>query len=263
MHASVTEGAVTTDVYNESQPKRRQIHRHAAAASPGALWTARGYKPAYLWDASEPAERAVVECLRQCRATCDGVVRALRLGSDVVLCNVAETRRRLADWRLGVKFVDVSAHLRCPVVLTSAPAGVGDMLASLELMLERMATSPPESLNETASERVSCAMWNLCTAFGVLLGYPVVYWFDGGADAANCLALEELNVVRVRCAGQGDLPVPRTSAEQGDEVYSFSFPLRLRAELGPHVDAWWQELSLKARDFTRVDQVKCCPVVAL
>lgn len=263
MHASVTEGALTTDTYNESQSKARQIHRHAAAALPGALWTARGYKPAYLWDASEPTERAIVECLRQCRAACDGVVRALRLGSDVLLCNVADTRRRLADWRLGVKFVDVSARLRCPAVLTSAPAGVGDMLASLKEVLERMATSPAESLNETASERISCGVWNLCTAFGVLLGYPVVYWFDGGADAGNCLALEELNVVRVRCARQGDLPVPRTSAEQGDEVYSFSFPLRLSAELGPHVDAWWKEVNSKARDLTRVDEVKCYPVVAL
>lgn len=257
MHAGVT-----ADAYNGSHPKLGQIHRHAAAALPGALWTARGYKPAYLWDANEPTERAIAECLRRCRATCDGVVRALRLGSDVLLCNVAETRRRLADWRLGVKFVDVSANLRTPAVLTSAPAGVSDMLASLEVVFEQMATLPPES-DETVSVEGRSGVWNLCAAFGVLLGYPVVYWFGGGADAANCLAMEELNVVRVRWASRIVSAVSRTSSEQRDELYSFSFPLRLKAELGPHVDAWWQELSKKARDLTRVDEVKCYPVVAL
>lgn len=238
---------------------REQIRRRgAAAAIPGALWTARGYKPAYLWDANEPTERAVAECLRHCRAKYDGVVKALQLGRDVLLCNVAESQRRLAHCRHAVKFVDVSAQLRSPAVLTSLPAGVDGMLASLELILAQMATLPPES-GATVPADYPCAVWNLCTAFGVLLGYPVVYWFDGGADAANCLAMEELNVVRVRSARQGD-PTEKAGCH---EVYSFSFPLRLSAELGPHVDAWWKELSSKARDLSRVDEVRCYPVVAL
>lgn len=238
---------------------REQIRRRgAAAAIPGALWTARGYKPAYLWDANEPTERAVSECLRHCRANSDSVVKALQLGRDVLLCNVAETQRRLADRGHGVKFVDVSAKLRSPAVLTSLPAGVDSMLASLERILAQMATPPRES-DATVSAEYPCAVWNLCTAFGVLLGYPVVYWFDGGADAGNCLAMEELNVVRVRASRQS----APTVKDGGDEVYSFSFPLRLSAELGPHVDAWWEELSSKARDLNRVDEVRCYPVVAL
>lgn len=258
-----------------------RCRRAVAAALPGVLWTARGYKPGYLWDVNEPTESTVADCLRLCGVNSGNDenllvvtgddVRAVRLGRDVLLCNVPETLRRLADVDLAVKFVDVSAGLRSPKALASPPLGVRGMLASLRRRLADVAASP--SLGDVFADLES-GEWNLCTAFGVLLGYPVVYWFEGSADAGNCLAMEELTVVRVRSAttaGRRDAARTwgTTSSAAGveDDVYSFSFPVALNADLRPHVDAWWQRLRARAAagdfELTRVDEVMCCPVVAL
>ncbi|XP_077491150.1 UPF0739 protein C1orf74 homolog [Amblyomma americanum] len=249
MHERVVSKRVENGVPNAR--KGTVVCRRVAAAFSRALWTARGCKPAFLWDVNEPTDRAVADCLRLCSTT--GDVRALRLGRDVLLCNVPETLRRLGDAQL--KFVDVSARLRSPRVLAMPPSGVADMLSLLKRRLAE-AASPPAFRDAAFADVVPAdGDWNLCTAFGVLLGYPVVYWFDGGPDAANCLAMEELNVVRVRGAG-------RTPTEW-DDVYSFSFPLTLGVELKPHVDSWWEQLRARGFELTRVDEVKCYPVVAL
>ncbi|XP_054930898.1 UPF0739 protein C1orf74 homolog [Dermacentor andersoni] len=263
-------------------PPTPRCRRAVAAALPGVLWTARGYKPGYLWDVNEPTESTVADCLRLCGTTADfrndeklllvtgDDVRAVRLGRDVLLCNVPETLRRLEDASVDVKFVDVSAGLRSPNALASPPAGVRGMLSSLKRRLADVAASPCRS-DVFVDLEPADGEWNLCTAFGVLLGYPVVYWFEGGADAGNCLAMEELNVVRVRSAptaGRRDVARGTASSAAGmeDDVYSFSFPVALGADLRPHVDAWWQRLRVRAAgdfELTRVDEVTCHPVVAL
>ncbi|KAH6943694.1 hypothetical protein HPB50_025616 [Hyalomma asiaticum] len=248
--------------------EKQNWHRAVAAALPGALWTARGFKPCYLWDVSEATERGVAHCLRACGSTPgSGDVRAFRLGRcDVLLCNVPETLRKLADAHLAFKFVDVSSGLLCPTVPASPPAAVLAMLASLTRTLAEVDASPPRSEGIINLEPAHGSEWNLCTAFGVLLGYPVVYWFKGGVDAGNCLAMEELNVVRVRSSGcPEERTVRRTTAH--DDVYSFSFPAILDGDLRPHVDAWWRRLRAKAEasdvKLTRVDEVRSYPIVAL
>jgi len=49
--------------------------------------------------------------------------------------------------------------------------------------------------------------WNLATLFGVLLGYPVVYWFSSQQDE-NCLSGQDLAVYSVVC--EGSTPVSFT-----------------------------------------------------
>lgn len=252
------------DSANQKENRRRAV---AASRPGGVLWTARGYKPCYLWDVGEPTERGVAECLRLCM-TDSGKddVRAFRLGrDDVLVCNVPETLQRLAE--VSFQFVDVSAGLPAPTSPASPPEGVLAMLSSLKRRLAEMA-STPSCCDDQLADLEADREWNLCTAFGVLLGYPVVYWFEGGADAGNCLAMEELNVVRVRSVtATVGRPEGARRMTAHDDVYSFSFPVVLEGELRPHVDAWWQRLRARAaaNDFelVRVDEVKRYPVVAL
>ncbi|KAL3188712.1 hypothetical protein MRX96_022219 [Rhipicephalus microplus] len=244
--------------------QKRHRRRGLATSRPkGVLWTARGYKPCYLWDVGEPTERGVAECLRLCRADSGkDDVRAFKLGrNDVLVCNVPETLQRLLD--VAFVFIDVSAGLPAPTAPASPPEGVLAMLPSLKRRLAEMAATPPRCDDKLAYLEPDRA-WNLCTVFGVLLGYPVVYWFEGGADAGNCLAMEELNVVRVRSATSS---AGRSEGVPSDDVYSFSFPAALDGELRPHVDAWWQRLRARAaaNDFelVRVDEIRRYPTVAL
>ncbi|KAL1430265.1 hypothetical protein MTO96_015145 [Rhipicephalus appendiculatus] len=251
--------------YSTQKGNRR---RGVAASRPtGVLWTARGYKPCYLWDVGDPTERGIAECLRLCRADSGkDDIRAFRLGrDDVLVCNVPETLRRLQD--VAFRFVDVSVRLPAPTAPASPPVGVLAMLSSLERRLAEMAATPSRCDDKLAYLEPD-REWNLCTAFGVLLGYPVVYWFEGGADAGNCLAMEELNVVRVRSSmATVGSPEGVRQTTASDDVYSFSYPAALDGELRPHVDAWWQRLRARAAangfELVRVDELRRYPVVAL
>ncbi|NXM45376.1 CA074 protein, partial [Gymnorhina tibicen] len=87
----------------------------------------------------------------------------------------------------------------------------------------------------TASEVVA-GDWNLCTVAGVLLGYPAVYTFAGAEGAENCLALTPLRVFTARAS------CPRIKDGLRVQIYSFSVPESLCAELREVLDAWCQEL---------------------
>ncbi|XP_016384530.1 UPF0739 protein C1orf74 homolog [Sinocyclocheilus rhinocerous] len=78
--------------------------------------------------------------------------------------------------------------------------------------------------------------WNLCTLFGILLGYPASYWFDQTKGFGNCLCMTPLVVCTVwvkwhtcdinhRCC-----------------LYSFSVPEELWSEVQCHVQQWTERL---------------------
>ncbi|XP_017596588.1 PREDICTED: UPF0739 protein C1orf74 homolog, partial [Corvus brachyrhynchos] len=87
----------------------------------------------------------------------------------------------------------------------------------------------------TASEVVP-GDWNLCTVAGVLLGYPAVYTFASAEGAENCLALTPLRVFTAQAS------CPRIKDGLRVQIYSFSVPESLCAELREVLDAWCEEL---------------------
>jgi len=73
---------------------------------------------------------------------------------------------------------------------------------------------------------------NRTTLYGVLLGYPVVYWYDDVNGAGNCLSMIPLQVITV------SVPVNTGNCD----IYSFSFPEALLCECSESVNAWRSQL---------------------
>ncbi|XP_010215156.1 PREDICTED: UPF0739 protein C1orf74 homolog [Tinamus guttatus] len=78
--------------------------------------------------------------------------------------------------------------------------------------------------------------WNLCTVFGVVLGYPLAYTFAVEDGFENCLALTPLRVFTVQAS------CPRIRDNLTIQIYSFSIPENLYPEVKEVVDAWCDNL---------------------
>ncbi|KFV95865.1 PREDICTED: UPF0739 protein C1orf74 homolog, partial [Eurypyga helias] len=106
---------------------------------------------------------------------------------------------------------------------------LADLLAHLGAT-EATATGP------VSSSVVVPTGWNLCTIVGVLLGYPAAYTFSMEEGAENCLALMPLRVFTVQAS------CPRIRDGLRVQIYSFSIPESLCAELKEVLDAWCGDL---------------------
>lgn len=74
--------------------------------------------------------------------------------------------------------------------------------------------------------------WNLCTLFGILLGYPVSYWFDQSQSFENCLSMTPLMVNKVWvCWTVCD-------TKHSTCLYSFSVPEVLCADVDTYIKNW-------------------------
>ncbi|NXG96472.1 CA074 protein, partial [Loxia leucoptera] len=104
----------------------------------------------------------------------------------------------------------------------------------LAALLGHLRDAEPAGAEPVTASEVVASGWNLCTVAGVLLGYPAVYTFAEGAE--NCLALTPLRVFTAQAS------CPRIKDGLRVQIYSFSVPESLCAELRDVLDAWCQEL---------------------
>lgn len=78
--------------------------------------------------------------------------------------------------------------------------------------------------------------WNLCTLFGLLLGYPASYWFDQAQSFENCLSMTPLVVNKVWvCWAACD-------TKHSSCLYSFSVPEVLWTEVHTYIQIWSESL---------------------
>ncbi|NXG43619.1 CA074 protein, partial [Psilopogon haemacephalus] len=183
-------------------------------------------------------------------------------GSALLLLQPGLARRRLAAVLRAqpAPFVDVSAGRHCPVLC--GPAEAEAIRGHLAALLAHLGAAEAAGAGPVSSSEVAPAGWNLCTIVGVLLGYPAAYTF-GTEEGENCLAMTPLRVFTVQAS------CPRISEGLRVQIYSFSIPESLCAELKEVVDAWCHELkeAFSAQedfaDLRIASEVVSLPAVAL
>ncbi|CAM9844531.1 unnamed protein product [Bubo scandiacus] len=154
-------------------------------------------------------------------------------------------RRRLPAARalqLAGEVLAVAAGLKPALLYDCGAAGPAELRRYLARLREaglaprRLHAAEATSAGPVSSSEVVPAGWNLCTIVGVLLGYPAAYTFAVEEGAQNCLALTPLRVF----TAQASCPSIRDGLRV--QIYSFSIPESLCAELKEVLDAWCDEL---------------------
>ncbi|XP_008823025.1 UPF0739 protein C1orf74 homolog [Nannospalax galili] len=226
------------------------------------LAVARGLKPAVLQDCScagAPALQSYLEELQRLGFP-TRALHILEVGESVLVVSLEHVRERLKQALCGaVVLVDVSKSQPHPCVCAvEQRQDVKALLAQISAHFEGLQR---DGSRGASPSQLPASHWNLCTAFGILLGYPASYTFrlDQGDD--NCLALTPL---RIFTAQMSWLPGHRTV-----RLYSFSVPESLVPALRGVLSSW--EKDLRARftiqnDFADLNissEVVTLPAVAL
>uniref|UniRef100_A0A8C3WPW0 Chromosome 1 open reading frame 74 n=1 Tax=Catagonus wagneri TaxID=51154 RepID=A0A8C3WPW0_9CETA len=226
------------------------------------LAVARGLKPALLYDCNcaGPAElQSYLEQLQGLGFPTRGL-HILEIGEDSLIVSPEHVCRHLEQVLLGtMAFVDVSGSQPHPSIcsvdhLQDLKALVAEIIAHLQGLQTDL------SLAVTRS-RLRSSDWNLCTVFGILLGYPVPYTFHVSQGGDNCLALTPLRVFTARISWQRSRPPVL--------LYSFSVPESLFPALRDILDTWEKNLRTRCRtqndfaDLSVSSEVVTLPAVAL
>jgi len=76
---------------------------------------------------------------------------------------------------------------------------------------------------------------NRSTVFGLLLGYPVVYWYSNVTSADNCLSQVPLRMLKISA-------VDSTTDSQPTVIYSFTVPEQLYSHCRFAIENWEKQL---------------------
>ncbi|XP_006035896.1 UPF0739 protein C1orf74 homolog [Alligator sinensis] len=215
------------------------------------LAVASGLKPAFLYDYNAVGVEQVQNYLRQIQDM--GLTRhplhLLSIADNILILNLEKTVLHLESLLLmnKVLLIDVSASRKCPQPcepehVDSLKGHISDLLAHVKAA-ERVASQP------VSTSQIFSADWNLCTMFGVLLGYPAFYVFNAEKGFENCLSLTPLRVFTVQAS------CPQISKDLRVRIYSFSVPENLYPAMKEELDLWcghMKDLFSSQSDFVNV-----------
>lgn len=191
-----------------------------------------GLKPALLYDSNSAGADQVqqyLSSLQSSQLVSEGLL-TLDLSGNVLIVNSAAVRSNV-EQLLGdgsVPVIDVCHSLEKPAVTDHPRAELENIARDLLLLLQRIERTEGEEKALCVGERSE--EWNLCTVFGLLLGYPVTYWFDQTKSFDNCLAMTPLTVTTASAVWQA--PGHKCC------LYSFSVPADLLQEIRPNLEEW-------------------------
>ena len=177
----------------------------------------KGLKPTILWDFG----KVDIEKLSSLRSLLGKDLVIVEVVCDYFICFKSSLVTLLNNCLLNLPvLIDVSETLSAPV---EAADDVRNMVTTMvESFLGQVTGQVDDSLHVIDIQQ----SWNLSTLFGLLLGFPVVYYFDPSGD--NCLSNRDLTIWRV---GSGHAwPV------------SFSVPTELEQVVENKVKQWWEQL---------------------
>ena len=152
-----------------------------------------------------------------------------KVEEDIFICNLQMTRQRVED----LTIVDVSGNLKEPVLVDDRASNkiLQAMVSEIEGCLEQNRSN--SHLDIQLSEFV-----NRTTAFGYLLDYPVLYWYETntGCDK-NCLSMVPLKSVKVLAQFRtGDCNTKEHLA------WSFSYPECFHEILRTRITTWFHKV---------------------
>ncbi|KAM7055155.1 UPF0739 protein C1orf74 homolog [Molossus nigricans] len=243
--------------------KRRSPPRAVCLHLAGeVLAVARGLKPALLYDYNGAGASELQSYLGELQGLgflTEGL-HILEIGENSLIIRPEHVCQHLEQVLFGtIAFVDVSSSQTHPSIHSL------DQLQDLKSIIAEIITHL-QGLQKGLSLEVSCSRlcssdWNLCTVFGILLGYPVPYTFHLNQGDDNSLALTPLQVFTARISWLLDQPPV--------SLYSFSVPESLFPALRDILNTWEKDLRTRFRtqndfaDLSISSEIVTLPAVAL
>jgi len=181
-----------------------------------------GLKPSILWDFGRPD----TDKLSGLQILFEQKLVILNLGEDVLIGLRPTIECLLEQFHVNPPVIlDISEHVEYPAEVNREVLDeVGRMVSGV---YEQVKCESTVNVNVTINDA-----WNLSTLFGIMLGFPVVYYFSG--SGGNCLDNKDLAVWKVGGSWGTYQAWP----------VSFSVPVEWEKKLGDRVSRWWEVVGM-------------------
>ncbi|XP_029286950.1 UPF0739 protein C1orf74 homolog [Cottoperca gobio] len=193
-----------------------------------------GLKPALLYDSNGAGADQVQQYLSSLQSSqlVSKSLLTLDLNGNTLIVNPLTARSKVEQLfhDNNVDVIDVCHTLQKPTIADPLRGELKSMTHGLLLLLRGF-----EHLKEAEKPHYvggKSEEWNLCTVFGILLGFPVTYWFDQTKSFENCLPLTPLMVTTASATWQADTAGHRCC------LYSFSVPAALLQTVQSNLENW-------------------------
>ena len=191
-----------------------------------------GVKMGYLWDIGPPVDVFVITQFITELHSCDTTFEDLRIvsfpSSDICVLNI---KSYLKCTITDLVFVNVTKSIGCPKIIDLSNAkSLVDMLNNVHEQLTSLAC-------KTSLVLLLQIQQHFCvpTIFGILCGFPIVYWYDSTMLDENSLSNQNLMVFQ---AFHGDVL-----------MFSISCPYTLinadNMKLKKYIDMWFSRINSK------------------
>ncbi|XP_056129608.1 UPF0739 protein C1orf74 homolog [Lampris incognitus] len=216
-----------------------------------------GLKPALLYDSNGASATQVQQYLNSLQSAqlVSESLHTLVISGNALIINRAIVMTNLEQMLLGsnVGVINVCHTLEKPIIADllnkDLRSMTQDLLVILREHVELQETEKPLYIGDKSEP------WNLCTLFGILLGYPVTYWFDQNKSFENCLAMTPLMVTKAWATWQADAEGHRCC------LYSFSIPASLHKDTQSTVAYWDNRLKERFHRQTVLSNLTVCQSV--
>ncbi|XP_077988901.1 UPF0739 protein C1orf74 homolog [Glandiceps talaboti] len=212
-------------------------------------------KPSFLFDyAMVDAER--MQMFLSCSKATD-TLRSLSLHGDVFIYNPKTLRNHLNNVAKNSScfLVDVSGSLCQPKIASQdchqvVLRHVNEVLTALDEQSDiQIALSKEGAHQNVAYTLQPTEGWNIPSIFGILLGYPVVYWYGVDDDTpSNCLSMVPLSVHKIFI---------RPDNNEGKEIISFSVPADLEESFHDSINVWYSDIKCKVTSSAIFNNFEC------
>ena len=157
-------------------------------------------------------------------------LRGMIIGSgDVIVYRKNNLLRHFEGNLDSTKWIDVSQTLSEPHILTDQI-----ILSQIYQMKSQVQAQIGRSLPNRSFCLKIDPTWNISTLFGLLLNYPVIYFYSDVQTGENCLKQVDLQCNKIFLnAGEKERML----------AYSFTFPKALIQICEPAVETWFEKLA--------------------
>ncbi|XP_046367993.2 UPF0739 protein C1orf74 homolog [Haliotis rufescens] len=206
-----------------------------------------GFKPGLLWDYGKPNVEGMEQLLKKAKQNCllKNTLTVVTIEMDMLILNLDSLKGDHSVSCLDdMKVVNVSSQLQQPEAM--------DDKTGLQTTFQEYKDMATDGKNMTCLQE---NMFNPSSLFGLLLGFPVIYWYSMKENAStNCLSCQPLTVYKVvGCCHDNvrdHLKLPSHT------VYSFSVPECVLSTYSQHIRHWFQKLVEAGRWVMWFDDVK-------
>lgn len=161
-------------------------------------YVAAGLKTGFLWDLGPTIDVARLTDILQALQIVDARTKSLcvvEIESDLILLNICEYWQQKFD---DIIYVNVTTQLSGPEIIDDRTYAV-TIQPMFDNLREQMRPYKCDANTNHHNDRWSVKLeihetFCIPTIFGVMIGYPIVYWYDSRRSTDNCLGFVPLSV---------------------------------------------------------------------